>query len=63
MPSSNNVRKVTSENYPTEIGYEGDFVYETHRYTQNMPDDLMPAALRFSVEVGNYVMALANHKK
>ena len=47
----------------SEIGYEGDFVYETHRYTQNMPDDLMPAALRFSVEVGNYVMALANHKK
>lgn len=39
-----------------EIGYEGDFVYETHRYTQNMPDGLMRAALRFSVEVGDYLI-------
>jgi len=23
MPSSNKVRKVTSENYPTEVGYTG----------------------------------------
>ena len=32
MPSSNNVRKVTSENYPTDAGREGElifrFVYE-----------------------------------
>lgn len=39
-----------------EIGYEGDFVYETHRYTQNMPDELMPGALRFSIEVGEYMI-------
>lgn len=39
-----------------EIGYQGDFVYETHRYTQNMPDGLMPAALKFSIEVGEYLI-------
>lgn len=39
-----------------EIGYQGDFVYETHRYTQNMPDELMPQALRFSIEVGEYLI-------
>lgn len=39
-----------------EIGYEGDFVYETHRYTQNMPDELMNGALRFSIEVGEYLI-------
>lgn len=43
-----------------EIGYQGDFVYETHRYTQNMPDRLLPGALRFSIEVGNYLLDLMN---
>lgn len=42
-----------------EIGYQGDFVYETHRYTQNMPDSLLPDALAFSVSVGNYLIHLA----
>lgn len=41
-----------------EIEYEGDFVYETHRYTQHMPDELLPGALRFSIEVGNYLLDL-----
>lgn len=41
-----------------EIRYSGDFVYETHRYTQNMPDGLLPGALRFSIEVGNYLLKL-----
>lgn len=46
----------------SEIGYGGDFVYETHRYLQNMPDELVPSALKFSIEVGNYVMALAKNE-
>lgn len=44
-----------------EINYEGDFVYETHRYTQNMPDELLLGALRFSVEVGDYLLNLIKH--
>ena len=39
-----------------EIGYQGDFVYETHRYTQNMPDQLMQKALEFSVAVGEHLL-------
>jgi hypothetical protein len=27
MPSSNNVRKVTSENYPTEEAIKGELIY------------------------------------
>ena len=27
MPSSNNVRKVTSENYPTDAGREGELIF------------------------------------
>lgn len=41
-----------------EIGYQGDFVYETHRYTQNMPDGLMQGALKFSIEVGEYLIRM-----
>lgn len=40
------------------IPYTGDFTYEIHRYTQNIPDALVPAALRYSVEVGNYLLSL-----
>ena len=29
MPSSNNVRKVTSENYPTDAGREGELIFRT----------------------------------
>lgn len=46
-----------------EIGYEGDFVYETHRYTQNMPDELLDSALKFSIEVGNHLIHVAEEKK
>ena len=32
MPLSNNVRKVTSENYPTDVGREvAEQIYEKHR--------------------------------
>lgn len=41
-----------------EIGYEGDFVYETHRFTQNMPDELLDDALGFSVRVGEYLLKI-----
>ncbi|MEG0369461.1 MAG: sugar phosphate isomerase/epimerase family protein [Hungatella sp.] len=46
-----------------EIGYRGDFVYETHRYTQNMPDELMDAALKFSIEVGNHLIDIIENGK
>lgn len=41
-----------------DINYQGDFTYEMHRYTANMPDAIVPAALRYSVEVGNYLLSL-----
>lgn len=41
-----------------EIAYDGDFTFEIHRYTMQLPDALVPAALRYSVEVGNYLLSL-----
>lgn len=41
-----------------EIEYSGDFTYEIHRYTSQIPDALVPAALKYSVEVGNYLLSL-----
>lgn len=40
-----------------EINYKGDFTYECHRYTLNIPDELLDAALRYSVCVGNYIVS------
>lgn len=41
-----------------DIGYEGDFTYETHRYTQNLPEGIIDAALRYSYELGMYLLSL-----
>ena len=41
-----------------EIEYQGDLTYEIHRYTASMPDALVPAALAYSVEVGQYLLSL-----
>ena len=40
------------------IDYTGDFTFETHRFTQEIPDALIPAALRYSRQVGEYVLTL-----
>lgn len=42
-----------------EINYQGDFTYEIHRYTTQLPDALVIPALRYSIEVGNYLLSLA----
>ena len=41
------------------IGYKGDFAFEIHRYTEHTPDELVPSAIRYSIEVGNYLLKLA----
>ena len=40
------------------INYQGDFSYEAFRYTAFMPDDLIDAALRYSVAVGEHLLRL-----
>ncbi|WP_256760392.1 sugar phosphate isomerase/epimerase [Cohnella sp. WQ 127256] len=40
------------------IGYEGDFTYETHNSVRNLPDEIRDAGLRYSYELGNYVLSL-----
>jgi len=42
------------------VDYKGDFTYEIHRYTERLPMPLVPAALKYSVQVGDYLLALAN---
>lgn len=41
-----------------EIGYEGDFAYETHKFTKSLPEPLIDAALDYSVKVGRYLLSL-----
>lgn len=41
------------------IRYEGDFAFEIHRYTEHTPDELVPSAIRYSLEVGNYLLGMA----
>ncbi len=43
-----------------EINYQGDFVYETHRYINDFPTDLAIEAARFAHTVGEYCMELYN---
>lgn len=42
-----------------EIQYQGDFTYEIHRYLAQVPEELVLSALRYSVEVGEYLLSLA----
>lgn len=42
-----------------KIHYEGDFAFEIHRYTEHVPDELVPSAIRYSIEVGNYLLQMA----
>lgn len=41
-----------------EIGYKGDFSFEAHNFAKRLPDGLLPQALRFSYEIGRYLMTL-----
>lgn len=41
-----------------EIDYQGDFTYEIHRYTSQIPDGLVLPALEYSIVVGNYLLNL-----
>lgn len=36
--------------------YKGDLNYEIHRYTMNTPDELVLSKLKYSVDVGNYLI-------
>lgn len=42
------------------INYQGDISFEVHRFTQNVPDELIPATLQFSRIVGDYLLSIAN---
>ena len=42
-----------------EIGYEGDFTYEIHKYSQHMPDEIIDDALRLSAKLARYLVSLA----
>lgn len=41
-----------------KIGYKGDFTYEAHQSTNRLPDELLLPLLKYSVEVGNYLLSL-----
>jgi len=43
-----------------EIGYEGDFTYESAPYVDSMPAPLRGAATKFSYDVGMYLLSLCD---
>lgn len=46
-----------------DIQYQGDFTYEMHRFTAFLPDALVPSALKYSVEVGHYMMSFLKDER
>lgn len=38
-----------------EIGYDGAFSFEAHNFAKKLPDELIPTAIKFSWEIGNYL--------
>lgn len=54
-----NIRWETVMPALSEIGYTGDFVFETHRFTQNLPEALRASAGKFAHEMGEYCLGLA----
>jgi len=41
-----------------KIQYSGDFTYEAHQSTNRLPDALLLPLLKYSVEVGNYLLSM-----
>lgn len=41
-----------------KIGYNGDFCYEVHNYTNHLPDEVIPTALKLAYEIGVHLMNL-----
>lgn len=41
-----------------EINYQGDFTYEIHNYTNGFPCGIHNAAMKFSYELGQYMLSL-----
>lgn len=46
-----------------EINYKGDMTYEIHRFTQNIPDELIRDVLKYSIKVGNYLISMFNQEE
>jgi sugar phosphate isomerase/epimerase len=44
-----------------EIGYEGDFAFETHMETAYVPEELRPGIARETYRLGQYLMFLAGY--
>lgn len=42
-----------------EIGYTGDFTFETHNFTKGLPHGLHDQTIRFTYELGAYMLDLA----
>lgn len=40
-----------------EIDYNGDLTLDVRRFTGGLPDELFPAALKYSVSVGEYLLS------
>ena len=45
-----------------DIGYQGDFAFEIQHHTEFTPDELVPSAIRHSLEVGTYLLRLAGEQ-
>lgn len=58
LPYSGNTHWLDVMKAIKSVDYQGDFTFEIHRYIANLPLELVPLALKHSVEVGNYLLSL-----
>lgn len=58
LPFSGKVSWFDAMDALSGVDFQGDLSFEIHRYTMNMPDELIPSALRHSVNVGTYLVNL-----
>jgi sugar phosphate isomerase/epimerase len=43
-----------------EIGYKGVFAYETHKATERVPEGVIDSFLRYTYDLGNYLISLCD---
>jgi len=56
LPFYGNINWIDVMNTLQAINYKGDFTYEVNNFIRPLPDTLRDAALRYSIQIGHYLL-------
>lgn len=59
LPYMGNIRWLPILQTLKEINYQGAFAFETHRWTDTMPEEMIDTALRYAYDLGCHLLSLA----